>query len=72
MNETNWRPISMLNEKELKTIQQFDLMNNYPHHFWLHMVDYDWLNRIVSQLLFICMRGKVVKVIDNQRILLAN
>ena len=72
MNETNWRPTSMLNEKELKTIRQFDLENNYPHHFWLHMVDYDWLNSIVSQLLFICMRGKVVKVIDSQRILLAN
>ena len=72
MNETNWIPISMLNEKELSTIKQFDLGNNYPHHFWLHMVDYDWLNRIVSQLLFICMRGKVVKVIDSQRILLAN
>ena len=72
MNETNWIPISMLNEKELSTIKQFDLRNNYPHHFWLHMVDYDWLNRIVSQLLFICMRGKVVKVIDNQGILLAN
>ena len=72
MSDTNWGPMCMLNEKELKTIQQFDLENNYPHHFWLHMVDYNWLNRIVSQLLFICMRGKVVKVIDNQRILLAN
>jgi hypothetical protein len=72
MNEINWKPISMLNEKEIKTIQQFDLKNNHPHHFWLDMVDYDWLNSIVSQLLFICMRGKVVKVIDSQRILLAN
>ena len=72
MNETNWRPISMLNEKELSTIKQFDLGNNYPHHFWLHMVDYDWLDRIVSQLSFIYMHGNVVKVIDDQRILLAN
>ena len=55
MNDTNWRPMCMLNEKELKTIQQFDLENNYPHHFWLDMVDYDWLDRIVSQLyLSIC------------------
>lgn len=72
MNEINWIPISMLNEKELKTIQQFDLGGNYPHHFWLHMVDYDWLDRIVSQLSFIYMSGKIVKVIDDQRILLAN
>jgi hypothetical protein len=72
MNEINWRPISMLNEKELNVIHQFDLENNYPHHFWLHMVDYDWLDRIVSQLSFIYMHGNVVKVIDDQRILLAN
>ncbi|MDY0387396.1 MAG: hypothetical protein RBT65_09775 [Methanolobus sp.] len=71
MNGTNWRPISMLNEKELKTVQQFDLENNYPHHFWLDMVDYDWLNSIVSQLSFVYMHGNVVKVIDDQRILLA-
>jgi hypothetical protein len=72
MNEISWRPISMLNEKELKTIQQFDLKNNHPHHFWLHMVDYDWLDSIVSQLSFVYMHGNVVKVIDNERILLAN
>ena len=71
MNEINWKPISMLNEKELKAIQQFDLKNSHPHHFWLHMVDYDWLNNIVSQLSFVYMHGNVVKVIDDQRILLA-
>lgn len=72
MNDTNWRPTYMLNEKELKTIQQFDLENNYPHHFWLDMVDYNWLDSIVSQLSFIYMHGNVVKVIDEQGILLAN
>ena len=71
MNETNWRPISMLNEKELSTIKQFDLENNYPHYFWLDMVDYDWLDRIVSQLSFIYIRGNIVKVIDEKGILLA-
>jgi hypothetical protein len=54
----------MLSEKELKTIQQFDLANKHPHHFWLDMVDYDWLDRIVSQLSFIYMSCNVVKVID--------
>lgn len=72
MNDTNWRPTSMLNEKELKTIQQFDLENNYPHHFWLDMVDYNWLDSIVSQLSFIDMHGNIVKVIDEKGILLAN
>ena len=72
MTETNWRPMCMLNKKELKTIQQFDLKNNYPHYFWLDMVDYDWLDSIVSQLSFIYMHGNVVKVIDDQRILLSN
>lgn len=72
MTETNWRPTSMLSKKELKAIQQFDLENNYPHHFWLDMVDYDWLDSIVSKLSFIYMRGNVVDVIDDQRILLAN
>jgi len=71
MNETNWRPTSMLNEKELKTIQQFDLENNYPHYFWLDMVDYEWLDNIVSQLSFVYLHGSVVKVIDEQGILLA-
>jgi hypothetical protein len=71
MTETNWRPTSMLNEKELKTIQQFDLENSHPHHFWLDMVDYDWLDSIVSQLSFIYMHGNVVKAIDEQGILLA-
>lgn len=72
MNETNWRPTSMLNEKELKTIQQFDLENNYPHHFWLDMVNYEWLDSIVSQLSFIYMHGSVVKVIDEHKILSVN
>lgn len=72
MNETNWRPMFMLNEKELKTIQQFDLENNYPHHFWLDMVDYDWLDSIVSQLSFIYMHGNIVKVIDEHKILSVN
>lgn len=82
MTETNWRPmcmlsenwipISMLSEKELKTIQQFDLENNYPHHFWLDMVDYDWLDSIVSQLSFIYMHGDVVTAIDEKGILSAN
>ena len=72
MNETSWKPMCMLNEKELKTIQQFDLENNYPHYFWLDMVDYNWLDSIVSQLSFIYMRGNIVKVIDEKGILLAN
>ena len=72
MNDTNWRPMCMLNEKELKTIQQFDLENNYPHCFWLDMVDYEWLDSIVSQLSFIYMHGNIVKVIDEKGILLAN
>ena len=51
----------MLNEKELKTIQQFDLENNYPHCFWLDMVNYEWLD-IVSQLSFLYARqcGKAI------------
>jgi len=61
----------MLNEKELKVIQQFNLENNYPHYFWLDMVNYEWLDNIVSQLSFIYMHGNVVKVIDEQGILLA-
>ena len=72
MNDTNWRPMCMLNEKELKTIQQFDLENSHPHHFWLDMVDYEWLDNIVSQLSFIDMHGNIVKVIDEKGILLAN
>lgn len=72
MTETNWKPISMLSEKELKTIQQFDLENNYPHYFWLDMVDYDWLDNIVSQLSFFYLHGNVVKAIDEKGILLAN
>jgi len=72
MNDTNWRPMCMLNEKELKVIQQFDLENNYPHHFWLDMVDYEWLDSIVSQLSFIYMHGNIVKVIDKHGILLVN
>lgn len=70
MTDTNWRPMCMLNEKELKTIQQFDLENNYPHYFWLDMVDYGWLDSIVSQLSFVYMHGNVVKAIDEQGILL--
>ena len=70
MTDTNWRPMCMLNEKELKTIQQFDLENNYPHYFWLDMVDYDWLDSIVSQLSFVYVHGNVVKAIDEQGILL--
>ncbi|MDY0389062.1 MAG: hypothetical protein RBT65_18465 [Methanolobus sp.] len=72
MNDTNWRPMSMLNEKEIKTIQQFDLENNYPHCFWLDMVNYEWLDRIVSQLSFIYMHGNIVKAIDEHGILLVN
>lgn len=72
MNETSWKPMSMLNEKELKTIQQFDLENNYSQHFWLDMVDYEWLDRIVSQLSFVYIHGNIVKVIDEQGILLVN
>jgi hypothetical protein len=71
MTETNWRPTSMLNEKELKTIQQFDLENNYPHYFWLDMVDYDWLDNIISQLSFFYLHGSVVKVLDEHGIFLA-
>jgi hypothetical protein len=71
LNE-NWIPMCMLNEKELKTIQQFDLENNYPHYFWLDMVEYNWLDRIVSQLSFVYVHGNVVKVIDEKGILLVN
>jgi len=72
MNDTNWIPMCMLNEKELKTIKQFDLENKYPHYFWLDMVEYNWLDSIVSQLSFVYMHGSVVKVIDEKGILLAN
>ena len=72
MLSENWIPMCMLNEKELKTIQQFDLENNYPHYFWLDMVEYNWLDSIVSQLSFVYVNGNVVRAIDEKGILLAN
>jgi hypothetical protein len=36
------------------------------------MVDYDWLDNIISQLSFIYMHGDVVTAINEKGILLAN